>query len=97
MTDLREQVIYEGFESMQDRVLVKPAEAEQKTAGGLIIPETVRDRPSCGIVVGYGDLTRKLNINDKVLYGQHAGFPVNIKGKEYLLIRENDVYVRVHE
>lgn len=91
------QVIYDGFESMQDRVLVKPAEAEQKTAGGLIIPETVRDRPSCGVVVGKGPLALILNVDDKVLYGQHAGFPVNIKGKEYLLIRENDVYARVHE
>lgn len=86
---------------LSDRIIVKPAEAEEKTASGLIIPDTAKEKPMKGevIAVGKGKITDdgkeiklELKVGDKVLYGKYSGTEVTIDGEEYLIMRESDVY-----
>jgi chaperonin GroES len=85
---------------MEDRVLLKPLEAEQKTAGGIIIPDNAKEKPQKGevIAVGPGKVNDKgqkiemtLKKGDKVLYGKYSGTEITVDGKEYLIVRESDV------
>ncbi len=84
-----------------DRIIVKPAEAEEKTASGLIIPDTAKEKPMKGEVVAVGkgkvtddgkELKLELKVGDKVLYGKYSGTEVTIDGEEFLIMRESDVY-----
>ncbi|MBK6506986.1 MAG: co-chaperone GroES [Ignavibacteria bacterium] len=86
---------------LSDRIIVKPAEAEEKTASGLIIPDTAKEKPMKGeiVAVGKGKITDdgkeiklELKVGDKVLYGKYSGTEVTIDGEEYLIMRESDVY-----
>ncbi|HPS65870.1 MAG TPA: co-chaperone GroES [Ignavibacteria bacterium] len=86
---------------LADRILVKAAPAEEKTASGIIIPDTAKEKPMQGeiIAVGKGKLTEdgkliplELKVGDKVLYGKYSGTEVTIDGEEYLIMREADVY-----
>ena len=86
---------------LADRVVVKPAEAEEKTASGLIIPDTAKEKPMQGevVAVGQGRVTDNGNfvklevkVGDKVLYGKYSGTEVTIDGTEYLIMRESDIY-----
>jgi chaperonin GroES len=81
---------------LADRVLVQPAPAETKTAGGIIIPDTVKEKPMRGIVVAVGngkpDEPMTVKAGDTVLYGKYAGTEISIDGKEYLIMRESDIY-----
>ena len=86
---------------LSDRIIVKPAEAEEKTASGLIIPDTAKEKPMKGEVVAVGkgkvtddgkELKMELKVGDKVLYGKYSGTEVIIEGDEYLIMRESDVY-----
>lgn len=81
---------------LADRVLIEPAEAEQKTAGGIIIPDTAKEKPQKGIVVAVGpgkkDEPMTVKVNDTVLYGKYAGTEVSIDGKTYLIMKESDIY-----
>jgi chaperonin GroES len=85
---------------MEDRVILKPMEAEQKTAGGIIIPDNAKEKPQKGeiIAVGPGKVNDKgakiemtLKKGDKVLYGKYSGTEITIDGQEYLIVRESDV------
>ncbi len=85
---------------MEDRILLKPMEAEQKTAGGIIIPDNAKEKPQKGevIAVGPGKVNDKgqriemaLKKGDKVLYGKYSGTEITIEGEEYLIVRESDV------
>lgn len=81
---------------LQDRVLVEPAPAEEKTAGGIIIPDTAKEKPVRGKVVAVGngkkDEPVTVKAGDTVLYGKYAGTEIQIDGKEYLIMRESDIY-----
>ena len=79
-----------------DRVVVEPAEAEQKTAGGIIIPDTAKEKPQKGTVVAVGpgkkDEPMTVKKGDTVLYGKYSGTEVSIDGKNYLIMKESDIY-----
>jgi len=82
---------------MKDRVLVEPAPAEEKTAGGIIIPDTAKEKPQKGTIVAVGngkkDEPMTVKVGDVVLYGKYSGTEVNIDGKTYLIMREDDIYM----
>ncbi len=86
---------------LADRVVVKPAPAEEKTASGIIIPDTAKEKPMMGEIVAAGKgktsddgkfVTMELKVGDKVLYGKYSGTEVTIEGEDYLIMRESDVY-----
>lgn len=81
---------------LADRVLVEAAQAEEKTAGGIIIPDTAKEKPQRGKVIAVGigkkDEPLTVKIGDSVLYGKYAGTEINIEGKEYLIMRESDIF-----
>ena len=80
---------------LADRVLVEPKEAETKTASGLFIPDTAKEKPQAGTVVAVGpgkkDEPMELKVGDKVLYGKYAGTELNVDGKIYIMMRHSDV------
>jgi len=80
---------------LADRVLVEPAAAEQKTAGGIIIPDTAKEKPQKGKVIAIGngkkDEPLTVKVGDQVLYGKYSGTEINIEGKDYLIMRESDI------
>jgi len=82
---------------MKDRVLVEPAPAEEKTAGGIIIPDTAKEKPQKGTVVAVGkgkkDEPMTVKAGDVVLYGKYSGTEMIIDGKTYLIMREDDIYM----
>ncbi|MEY4876182.1 MAG: hypothetical protein RL708_1331 [Bacteroidota bacterium] len=79
-----------------DRVLVKPAAAEEKTASGIIIPDTAKEKPMRGEVIAVGtgkkDEPMTVKAGDTVLYGKYAGTEITIEGTEYLIMREADIF-----
>ncbi len=91
-----------NFIPHSDRVLIEADAAEERTAGGLIIPDTAKEKPQKGTVVAvgpgkYADLTGNLipmtkKVGDKVLYGKYAGNEITIDGKEYLILRQDDIF-----
>lgn len=80
-----------------DRVVIKPAPAEEKTQGGIIIPETAKEKPQMGEVVatGPGKDGKSMTVKkgDKVLYGKYAGQELSYEGEDYLIVREDDILV----
>jgi chaperonin GroES len=80
---------------LSDRVLVLPNPAEEKTAGGLFIPDTAKEKPLVGKVVAVGpgtaDVKMEVKEGDTVLYGKFAGTEFNIDGVDYLIMRQNDI------
>ncbi len=81
---------------LADRVLVEPMPAEEKTAGGIIIPDTAKEKPQRGKVVAVGtgktDEPMTVNVGDTVLYGKYAGTELSIEGKDLLIMRESDIF-----
>ncbi len=81
---------------LADRVLVEPAEAETKTASGIIIPDNAKEKPQRGVVVSVGkgkkDEPMTVKEGDTVLYGKYAGTEITVDGKEYLIMRESDIF-----
>ena len=81
---------------LSDRVLVEPAAAEERTAGGIIIPDTAKEKPQKGIVVAVGagkkDEPLTVKVGDSVLYGKYSGTELSVDGKDYLIMRESDIY-----
>jgi len=81
----------------QNRVLVEPAPAEEKTASGIIIPDTAKEKPQRGKVLSISEVDEKGNkptvkVGDTILYGKYAGTEINVEGKEYLIMRESDIF-----
>jgi len=85
---------------LEDRVILKPMEAETKTSGGIIIPDNAKEKPQKGEVVAVGPgkvsdkgqkVTMSLKVGDKVLYGKYSGTEVTVDGTDYLIVRESDV------
>jgi chaperonin GroES len=76
-------------------VLIQPLEQESKTASGLLLPETAKEKPQTGLVVAIGDDEEiKLKVNDKVLFAKYSGAEFKMNGTEYLLLEANDVLAR---
>jgi chaperonin GroES len=80
---------------LHDRVIVRAAAAEEKTAGGIIIPDTAKEKPQKGVVVAAGsgkkDEPMTVAVGDTVLYGKYAGTEITIDGEELLIMRESDI------
>jgi chaperonin GroES len=85
-----------NFKPLADRVLVEPAAAEEKTASGIIIPDTAKEKPQQGKIVAIGTGTKDepivVKVGDQVLYGKYSGTELTIEGKEYLIMKESDIY-----
>lgn len=90
-----------NLKPLGDRVIVKPKAPEEKTKGGIILPDTAQEKPMEGEVVAIGNgksddngkkIAMDLKVGDKVLYGKYSGTEVKINDEEYLIMRESDVY-----
>ena len=88
-----------NFKPLSDRVLISPAAAEEKTVGGIIIPDTAKEKPLQGKVVAVGegkkDEPMTVQVGNTVLYGKYAGTEITVDGKEYLMMRESDIFAIV--
>ncbi|MGB2152498.1 MAG: co-chaperone GroES [Flavobacteriaceae bacterium] len=84
-----------NIKPLADRVLIEPAAAETQTSSGLYIPDTAKEKPQKGIVVAVGPGTKEnpvtLVVGDTVLYGKYAGTELQHDGKDYLIMKENDI------
>lgn len=80
---------------LSDRVLVEPQEAETKTAGGIIIPDSAKEKPQKGKIVAVGpgnkDEKMEVKVGDMVLYGKYSGTEITVGGKDYLIMRQSDI------
>ncbi|MGK7397718.1 MAG: co-chaperone GroES [Candidatus Cyclobacteriaceae bacterium M3_2C_046] len=85
-----------NIKPLADRVLVEPAAAEEKTASGIIIPDTAKEKPQKGAVVAVGtgkkDEPLTVKVGDQILYGKYSGTEINIDGNDYLIMRESDIF-----
>ncbi|HXE72663.1 MAG TPA: co-chaperone GroES [Candidatus Nitrosotenuis sp.] len=86
---------------LNDKIVVKRMEAEEKTAGGIVLPDTAKEKPMQGEVVAVGPgrttdkgdrLPMEVRVGNRVLYGKYAGTEVKIDGEEYLIIRESEIF-----
>jgi len=86
---------------LQDRVIVKRIEEEEKSKGGIIIPDTAKEKPQEGkvVAVGKGKLNEDgkiipldVKVNDRVLFGKYSGTEINMDGQEHLIMREEDIF-----
>jgi len=89
---------------LSDRIVVQPAEAEETTKGGIILPDTAKEKPVEGTVVAAGPgkksddgklVEMEIKVGDKVLYGKYGGTEITIEGEEYLIMRESDIFAIV--
>ncbi|MDR0798724.1 MAG: co-chaperone GroES [Dysgonamonadaceae bacterium] len=84
-----------SIKPLADRVLVKPAAAEEKTIGGIIIPDSAKEKPLKGEIIAAGNGTKDeemvLKQGDQVLYGKYAGTEIELDGEKYLIMRQSDV------
>jgi len=80
---------------LADRVLIEPQEAEEKTASGIIIPDTAKEKPQKGSVRAVGPGTKdekmEVKVGDVVLYGKYSGTDLNIDGNDYLIMKQSDI------
>ena len=85
-----------NFKPLADRVLVEPEAAEEKTASGIIIPDTAKEKPQKGKIIAIGDGTtdHKMNVKvgDRVLYGKYSGTELTIEDTDYLIMKESDIF-----
>lgn len=85
-----------NFKPLADRVLVEPVQAETKTASGIIIPDTAKEKPQEGTVIAVGngkiDEPMTVKVGDKVLYGKYAGTELKLDGKDFLIVKEADLF-----
>lgn len=84
------------FKPLADRVLIEPAPAEQVTAGGIIIPDSAKEKPFNGKIIAVGsgkkDEPMSVQVGDHVMYGQYSGTEIKLDGVTYLIMRESDIY-----
>jgi chaperonin GroES len=84
-----------NIKPLADRVLVEPLEAETKTASGIIIPDTAKEKPQKGSIVAVGPGTKEnpvtVKVGNSVLYGKYSGTELKLEGKDYLIMRESDI------
>lgn len=88
------------IQPLADRVLVKPAAAEEKTVGGIIIPDSAKEKPLRGEVLAVGNGTKEeemvLKAGDQVLYGKYAGTELELEGEKFLIMRQSDVLAKIN-
>jgi chaperonin GroES len=86
---------------LADRVLVEPAAAEEKTASGIIIPDTAKEKPQRGTVIAAGngktDEPMTVKVGDTILYGKYAGTELSVEGQDYLIMRESDIFAIIKD
>jgi chaperonin GroES len=84
-----------SIKPLSDRVIVKPAQGEEKSKGGIIIPDTAKEKPQRGTVVAAGpgkkDEPVTVKVGDSVLYGKYSGTEISYEGDDYLIMRESDI------
>ncbi len=84
-----------NIKPLADRVLIKPAPAEEKTVSGIIIPDSAKEKPLRGTVMAVGNGTKDEEMvvkeNDTVLYGKYAGTEIELEGEKYLIMRQSDI------
>jgi len=89
---------------LADRVVIKPSPADERTRGGIILPDTAKEKPVVGEVVAIGPgkvsddgkkIPMEVRVGDKVLYGKYSGTEVTYEGEEYLIMREADIFATV--
>lgn len=84
-----------NIKPLADRVLVKPAAAEEKTASGIIIPDSAKEKPLRGEIIAVGNGTKDeemvVKVGDTVLYGKYAGTELDLEGDKYLIMRQSDI------
>lgn len=89
-----------AIKPLADRVVVKSSEPEEKTSGGIILPDTAKEKPQEGTVIAVGPgkisengtkVTMEVKVGDKILYGKYSGTEVTIDGVEHLIMRESDI------
>jgi chaperonin GroES len=95
----------QNFELFDDRVLVKPNAAEEKSAGGIIIPDTAKEKPQKGTVIAVGKgkyaeqtgslIPLSVKEGDTVMYGKYGGTEINLDGEDYLIMRASDILMKV--
>ena len=87
------------IQPLADSVLVRPAAAEEKTVGGIIIPDSAKEKPLRGEVLAVGNGTKEeemvLKAGDQVLYGKYAGTELELDGEKYLIMRQSDVLAKI--
>jgi len=90
-----------NLKPLQDRVVVKPAEAEEVSKGGIILPDTAKEKPQQGEVMAVGPgkiadsgelIKPQVKKGDKILYGKYSGTEITVDGEEYLIVRESDIF-----
>lgn len=87
-----------NLQPLGTRVLIKPVEQENRTASGLFLPETAKEKPQIGLVVAVGDDEGiKVNVGDKVLFAKYTGTELKHQGVDYLVIESNDILLRFVE
>jgi chaperonin GroES len=93
-----------ALKPLDDRVVVEPTEAEEKTSGGILLPDTAKQKPQQGRVIAAGPgklddagnrLAMAVKVGDTVLYGKYSGSDVEVNGKEYKILRESDLLAKV--
>ena len=93
-----------NIKPLGDRIVIKPMEAEEKTKGGIILPDTVKEKPVEGTIVAAGPgrksddgkiVEMEVKVGEKILYGKYSGTEVTIAGEEYLIMRESDIFAIV--
>jgi chaperonin GroES len=86
---------------LADRVVIRPSKAEEKTKGGIIVPDTAKEKPVWGEIVAVGPgrmsdegkvISMEVKVGDKVLYGKYSGTEVTVDGEELLIMRESDIF-----
>ena len=84
------------FRPLHDRVLIKALDSEEKTSGGIIIPDTAKEKPQKGKIIAVGNGTKEnkitVKVGDQVLYGKYSGTELNINGVDYLIMKESDIF-----
>ena len=89
-----------NIQPLADRVVVEPVESEEQKVGGIIIPDTAKERPQQGMIVAVGagrvtddgnKVALEVNVGDRILYGKYSGSEVKIDTKEFLIMRESDI------
>ena len=87
-----------NIKPLADRVVIEPKTAEKKTAGGLFIPDTAKEKPLEGVVLAVGagtkDVTMEVSVGDRVLYGKYSGTEINVDGKNLIIMRQNDILAK---
>ena len=93
-----------NLKPLADRVIVKPAEAEEMTKGGIFLPDTAKEKPIEGTIVAVGPgklsddgklVKLEVKVGDKILYGKYSGTEVTVDGEQYLIMRESDIFAIV--